>query len=201
MFVIDDVIISEEIFTESFHCHLEKCKGACCREGDYGAPLTDEELLILEKISKTVGPLLSEKSKAILENGKGFVYQKKQKVWATYCHEDGSCIYLEENTGSDILSCGIEKAYRKGEISFQKPISCHLYPIRITQNEISGFEAWNYDRWDICHAACQLGESKKVPVFRFVKDAIIRLKGEAFYDQLEETYLYSLGDSESNKNL
>ena|SRR5690606_1350351 len=195
MFVIDDVIISEEIFSENFHCHLEKCKGACCREGDYGAPLTKEELQILDGINEAISPYLSDESAEVLSKGKGYVYEKKQKVWATYCHQDGSCIYLEGKGSSEINFCGIEKAYFKGEVSFQKPISCHLYPIRITHNEISGFEAWNYDRWDICHAACQLGDSKKIPVFRFVKEAIIRLKGQAFFDQLEETYLYSLRKS------
>lgn len=190
MLIIDDVLISEELFTEHFQCHLEKCLGACCQAGDYGAPLSEEEKEVLDKINNTVLPYLGKTSNEFLSQSKGYVYEKKHKTWATYCHSDGACVYLQEHKDSEIRTCGIEKAFQDGEINFRKPISCHLYPIRITKNQHLGFEAWNYDRWEICHAACLLGNENRLPVFRFLKEAIIRLKGEDFYNQMEEAFIY-----------
>jgi hypothetical protein len=190
MLVIGDVLISEEILKESFQCNVEKCKGACCWEGDYGAPLTEEEIIILDNIQDQVMPRIPEKSREVLQNSPGYVYEKKPATWATKCHEDGACIYLHKDPATGIAQCGIELAFQNGETTFQKPISCHLYPIRVTKNRDLGFEAWNYDRWDICTAACSLGEENKMPVFRFVKNAIIRDKGQEFYEQLEEAYNY-----------
>ncbi|MFZ1705471.1 MAG: DUF3109 family protein [Saprospiraceae bacterium] len=197
MLVIDNVLISEEILQESFHCHLEKCKGACCWEGDYGAPLLEDELVILDKIQDKMLTFVNDKSKEYLSKNKGYVYEKKQKIWATKCHEDGSCIYVNMDPKTGIALCGIEQAFYEKEISFPKPLSCHLYPIRITRNENLGFEAWNYDQWDICHAACQLGTEKKMPIFRFVKQAIVRAKGEDFYEQLEAAYSFYMKKNKS----
>ena len=188
MYVIENVLISEDIFAESFFCHLEKCKGACCWEGDYGAPLAEEELFILDEIQEKIYPYLPEKSVELLENNGGYIYEKKYKTWATRCHEDGACTYLNIDPVTSIAQCGIERAHQDGNSSFVKPLSCHLYPIRITLNPAMGFEAWNYDRWEICNAACSLGAEKKMPIFRFVKTAIIRAKGEAFYEQMEAIY-------------
>lgn len=190
MFVIDDVLISEEILSETFFCHLEKCKGACCWDGDYGAPLDESELKILDKINGQILSYLPERSRIFLTKNPGYVYEKKPKTWATSCHEDGACIYLQYEKDTGIAECSIEKAFQEGTIDSNKPISCHLYPIRVTKNKEMGFEAWNYDRWDICNAACALGKEKKIPLIRFVKNAIIRAKGEAFYQQMEEAYDY-----------
>lgn len=189
MLVIQDVLISEDILEEQFHCNLNACKGACCREGDYGAPVTQEEMQQIQDILPELEPFLSETSVDMLQSQSPFMYYKNPGVWGTRCHQDGGCVFLVK--GKDgIAKCGIENAFQQGAIQIKKPISCHLYPIRISKNEIAGFEAWNYDRWDICNAACTLGKEKQMPVFRFVKDAIIRLKGEEFYDELEAAYAF-----------
>jgi Protein of unknown function (DUF3109) len=183
MIIIQDVLISSEIVTEQFQCHLEKCKGACCTEGDYGAPLNKGEMEKLDELLPQILPFLPERSQAYLSDNPGYEYYTQHKIWGTSCHDDGACVYLTvEDDG--IAFCGIEKAYYTGKIDFMKPISCHMYPIRVSTNEIAGFEAWNYDRWDICNAACSLGASQKMPIYKFLKNAIVRAKGLAFYDEL-----------------
>jgi hypothetical protein len=184
MIVIQEVLVSSEIINEQFECNLSKCKGACCTEGDYGAPLSSEEMKVLDDIQDDIIDFLPERSQAYLRGNKGYEYYKPAKVWATACHDDGACVYLTQ--GEDgIALCGIEKAYYAGNVFFVKPISCHLYPIRVSTNEIIGFEAWNYDRWDICSAACSLGEANKLPIYKFLKSPIVRAKGQSFYDELE----------------
>ena len=184
MLVIADVLISEEIVEEQFACNLQACKGACCWEGDYGAPVSSEEMETINQYLDLIIPNLSEESKHLISEEGSFTYYKEPKVWGTSCHTDGACIFLTKNE-LGISMCSIEKTWFDGKIPFRKPISCHLYPIRISQNEIVGFEAWNYDRWDICSAACTKGKHEKIPVYKFVKEAIIRSKGEAFYEELE----------------
>jgi Fe-S-cluster containining protein len=184
MLVIQDILISDDITDEKFFCDLTACKGACCTEGDYGAPLEQQEMETITAYIDIIAENLPEKSKTLLEAENGFTFYKKPKVWGTTCHEDGACIFLTKNT-LGISVCGIEKTWHEGKIPFQKPISCHLYPIRISTNEIAGFEAWNYDRWDICAAACQKGQKEKMPLYQFVKDAVIRKKGQEFYDELK----------------
>ncbi|MBK6564506.1 MAG: DUF3109 family protein [Saprospiraceae bacterium] len=122
--------------------------------------------IILDKINNHIFSYIPEKSVHFLSENPGYVYEKKQKIWATYCHEDGACVYVHFDSKSGIAHCGIETAHRDNKINFIKPLSCHLYPIRVSKNEVLGFEAWNYDRWDICGAACMLGAEKKpcVPI-------------------------------------
>jgi len=189
MIVIQDTLISEEIIEEKFFCDLNACKGACCTEGDYGAPVEESEMEDIRKHMKAIIENLPQRSKDILQNEDGFMFYKKPKVWGTLCHKDGACIFLTTNE-LGISICGIEKTWREGKIPIHKPISCHLYPIRISRNDIIGFEAWNYDRWDICSAACSKGEKEKMPVYKFVKDAIIRSKGVAFYEELEAAAMH-----------
>lgn len=183
MLVIRDVLISQDIVEEKFHCDLNACKGACCTEGDYGAPVDNDEMDIINQYMEIINENLPERSKTMIAQNGGFTYYKEPKVWGTSCHDDGACVFLTP-TDLGISVCAIEKTWYEGKIPFQKPISCHLYPIRISKNEIVGFEAWNYDRWDICDAACSKGEKEKVAVFEFVKDAIIRKKGTEFYEEL-----------------
>lgn len=184
MIVIQDVLISDDIIEENFKCNLSKCKGACCVEGDYGAPVSLQEKATLEEIEQVLLPYLPERSRVFLKQNPGTNYIKEAKTWATACHDDGACVYLTTNE-LGISMCGIEQAYYAGDISFVKPISCHLYPIRVSSNDISGFEAWNYDRWDICSAACELGDAEKLPIYKFLKGAITRAKGADFYEELD----------------
>ncbi len=180
MILIGEAVITEDIKDKNFVCNINKCKGACCVEGDLGAPLNLDELPIMEEIYDKVKPYLSEAGiKAIEEQG---VYIKDwEDDYSTTTINEKECayaIYDEKN----ILKCGIEQAYNDGKISFQKPISCHLYPIRITTYD--QYDALNYDRWDICDAACELGNKLGVPLYKFVKDALIRKYGADWYQEL-----------------
>ncbi|MFZ1750982.1 MAG: DUF3109 family protein [Saprospiraceae bacterium] len=195
MVIIHEVLISDEIVHEQFLCDLSACKGACCHEGDYGAPVDQEEMNTLNHYLELIIESLPENSQEKIKNSGAFTYYKEPKQWGTACHEDGACVFLTKNE-MGISLCGIEKTWKNGQIPFQKPISCHLYPLRVSKNEIVGFEAWNYDRWDICSAACTLGKKEKLPVYRFVKDAIIRLKGEDFYQEMDAAALHILNQDD-----
>ncbi|MFS0488887.1 DUF3109 family protein [Leadbetterella byssophila] len=180
MILIDETVISDDIAQKFFVCNLEKCKGACCVEGDLGAPLEESELPVLEEIYEKVKPYLSpEGIQAIEEQGK---YIKDwEGDYSTTTINDKECAYAiyDEN---QILKCGIEQAYLDGKIDFKKPISCHLYPIRITKYD--NFHALNYDRWSICSDACTFGEQLGVEVYKFLKEPLIRAYGEEWYEQL-----------------
>lgn len=185
MLIVQDKLISEEIIEEEFLCNLSACKGACCWEGDFGAPLEKEELDFLEKAYDEVKPYLTEAGKKAIEEQGLFGYNYKHKEFATTLIEEAACAYIayEEN---GTAKCGIEKAYEAGKTDFKKPISCHLYPIRIRKKQNMAFEALTYDVWDICSAACELGKKEKLPIYKFLKDALIRKYGAEFYKELEQ---------------
>ena len=148
-----------------------------------GAPLLDEEPAIIKKVWKKVAPYLSEESKeAVKEQGFGTHFGENE-VLGTPLVKGGACAYLIWD-GKGIGKCAFERAFEEGKIDWPKPISCHLYPIRVRYLN-NGTEAWNYDRWKICAPACKNGKKLKVPVYKFLKNAIIRAKGEEFYAQLE----------------
>ena len=151
-------------------------------KGDYGAPLEEEELEILDEIYPKVKPYLSaEGVKAIEKQGKYLLYEKME--WVTPLIKGRECAYtIFDDKG--IAKCGIEKAYYEGKIEWKKPVSCHLYPIRINKLKNS-VEAVNYDKWSICKPACKLGDSLKVPIYKFLKDSLIRKYGEDWYKELE----------------
>lgn len=184
MIIIQEVLVSEEVIEEQFVCNLKACKGACCWEGDYGAPLEAEEIEILKAEYDRIAPFLDEAGRAIIQNEGFYTYYKEERDYGTPLLENGACAYLTVDQNG-IAKCGIEKAYEAGATSFKKPISCHLYPIRIQHSKETGYDHMNYDRWDICSAACSLGRQKQVPVFQFVKAALIRKYGEAFFEELE----------------
>ena len=183
MIVIQDVLINDEIIEKKFVCNLNACKGACCWEGDFGAPTNVEELTQIQAYNEVIASLLPEKNQKLLAENGGFTYYEEAEINGTTLLPDGSCVYLAKDE-LGIASCSIEKAHKLGLIPVNKPISCHLYPIRVEKNLYTNFEAWNYDEWDICSAACSLGDSLQVPVYQFLKEAIIRSKGEDFYDEL-----------------
>jgi hypothetical protein len=182
MIQVENTLVDEDLLTESFVCHLDKCKGACCIEGDAGAPLARNELAILEEIYPIVKPYMTDKGiKAIEESGTWV--KDLDGDYTTPCVDTNKeCAYVMWEGG--ISKCAIEKAYNDGKIGWKKPISCHLYPIRTT--EYPEFDVLHYDRWNICHAACSFGRELKVPVFRFLKDPLIRKYGEEWYNELEE---------------
>lgn len=181
MFQLGKTIVSEEILEEEFVCNLSACQGACCVDGDAGAPLDEAETKILEEIYPIVKPFLRKEGIEAIEN---------QGTWITG-HDgeaetpliDGKdCAYVIYD-GKTAL-CGIEQAYNQGLVSWKKPVSCHLYPIRI--KDFSDFSAVNYHKWHICSPACSLGKELQVPVYKFVKEALVRKFGESWYNELEK---------------
>ena len=182
MIQIDDKIISLDLFEKRFVCDISKCMGFCCVEGESGAPLEDNETAILENILPHIRPMLSDKALKIID---------KKGAWEIDCDGDKvtpiingrECVYAyyDENK---ICKCAIEKAYIDGLIDFRKPVSCHLYPIRISKH--NDFEAVNYHTWHICAPARELGNKLGTSLFRFLKEPIIRKYGEAFFHEMEE---------------
>ena len=187
MLIIQDKLVSDELVEEQFICNLSKCKGACCWEGDMGAPLADDELEILNRIYEDVRPFLTEEGQNKIDTGGGYEFFKGMDQFGTQLLPDGRCAYLVIEPNG-VAQCGIEKAWKVGATDFQKPISCHLYPIRTTRQ--TGFEALNYDRWDICSAGCKLGQEHQMPVYKFLKDALTRAYGAEFYEELDATAQY-----------
>jgi hypothetical protein len=182
MIKVGEVLVSDDIRDKEFVCNLTKCKGACCVEGDFGAPLEESELAILEEIYPKVKPYLSpEGIKSIEKQGVHTVDDDGELC--TPIIDGRECVYAIYDKNK-ILKCGIEEAYNDGKIGWKKPISCHLYPIRITKKK--DFEAVNYNKWYICSPACALGKELQVPLYKFLKDPLIRKYGEQWYGQLVE---------------
>lgn len=189
MLLIQDILVSDELLDEQFICNLKACKGACCWEGDFGAPLEIAELEVLQRIYPQVAPFLSEQGRQAIEEEGCFTYYPDNDSFGTPLVDNGPCAYMiYDELG--IAKCGIEQAFQAGATDFKKPISCHLYPIRVTGDRDKGFEGLNYDRWDICSAACELGKQHQVPVYQFLKDAIVRKYGEDFYAELDAAAQY-----------
>ena len=182
MIQIDDKLISEDLFSEEFVCNLAKCKGICCVEGDAGAPLDEDETKILDEIyPKIKSYLRPEGIQAIEEQGTYTLDFEGDLVTPLVNNAECAYVIFDEK---GYTKCAIEKAYEDGVIDWQKPISCHLYPIRIT--EYSNFSAINYHEWDICSDACTLGKELGVKVSQFLKKPLIRKYGEEFYQTLSE---------------
>lgn len=182
MFQLGKTIVSEDIIEKDFVCNLNACKGACCVEGEAGAPVSEEEVGILKEIYPQVKPFLrSEGIKAIDEQGV-FITTKRDEL-ETPLVNGKECAYtvFRENGNA---GCGIEDAYNAGAVDFRKPISCHLYPVRV--QDYSEFAAVNYHKWPICDDACTLGKELQIPVYKFVKDALIRRFGSHWYAELEK---------------
>tara|TARA_B110000116_G_C16643090_1_gene493788 strand:+ start:224 stop:781 length:558 start_codon:yes stop_codon:yes gene_type:complete len=181
MITIKNTLVSEEIIEKDFTCNLSKCKGACCVEGESGAPLDEEELVFLENNYDKISPFLNENGrKEIEENGiyvKGF-----DGEWETPLVDGKECAYAVFSNG--IVECGIENSFKDNKIKLQKPISCHLYPVRV--KKYSEFTAVNYHQWKICSSACDLGNALKVPVYKFVKKALVRKFGLEWFKELSD---------------
>ena len=180
MYQIGDVLISDEVLTERFVCDLQLCMGACCIEGDAGAPVDLDEVMQIEEVLPVIWDELSIPARKVI-NKQGVVYPDPEgqlvasivngKDCVFTCYDEKGCCY-----------CAIEKAFREGKTTFYKPLSCHLYPIRIKQ--VGDLEALNYHRWDVCKAAVLLGQKKDVRVYEFLKEPLIRKFGETWYQEL-----------------
>lgn len=181
MIEVDNVLVSEELIREEFVCNLSACKGACCVAGDAGAPLEKHELNVLEEIYPQVKHYMTEAGIAAVETAGTSVVDLDGDLTTPCVGGDKECAYVTWENG--ITKCAIEKAWEAGEISWQKPISCHLYPIRIV--EYPEFDVLHYDRWHICKDACTFGRELKVPVYKFLKAPLTRKYGESWYAALE----------------
>lgn len=178
---IQDKIVSLDVFERKFVCDLNACKGACCVEGDAGAPLTLEEVDILEEHLDVIKPYMRpEGIQAVEEQGVFYMDWDNEPVTTLVNEQECAFVYFDER---GITKCAIEQAHNDGKLDFKKPISCHLYPIRV--QKLRTGEALNYNEWNICKPACACGESLDVPVYKFLKEPLVRAYGEAFFEELE----------------
>lgn len=182
MFQLGKTIVSEDIIEKDFVCNLSACKGACCIDGDAGAPLDKEEVQILKDIYSKVKPFLRQEGIDAIEK-QGTHITTDFGDFETPLINNADCVYVIFDDKKTAL-CGIEEAYNQGEISWKKPVSCHLYPIRV--KDYSEFSAVNYDKWEICDDACTLGKELQIPIYKFVKEALIRKFGKDWYAELEK---------------
>ena len=181
MIQIEDKLISEDVIGKKFVCDLTACKGACCVEGDSGAPISSDEIFDLKNNLSPIKKYMRKEGISAIENNDVFYLDDDDESVTTLVNgKECAFVFFDKN---NIAKCSIEKAYKENEISFNKPISCHLYPIRV--KKLDEFEAINIDHWKICSPACSCGEKLNVKVYRFLKNAIVKHWGQEFYDQLE----------------
>lgn len=185
MISIDKTLISDEIFTEKFVCDLNACKGECCIAGESGAPLDEDELPIMEEILDKVKPYLNKKGLKAIEKHGPYVLDSDGDYTTTLVGKEKECAFVVFDEKKTAL-CAIEMAHKDGVISWKKPISCHLYPIRISEHK--NYTAVNYHRWKICKDACACGIKLNIPVYKFLKGPLTRKFGAKWYNKLEEAY-------------
>ena len=181
MVEIGNTVVSFELFEQQFCCDLGVCMGECCIEGDAGAPLEESELAELEKALPIVWDDLSDECKRVI-NEQGVAYRDEDGDLVTSIVNGRECVFTYTDPVDGCCKCALEKAYREGKSAFYKPISCHLYPVRLTK--YSDFTAVNYHRWQVCNCAEKLGAKLKLPVYKFLKEPLIRKFGEDWYKEL-----------------
>lgn len=179
MLIVQNTIISEDIADVEFCCDYASCRGKCCIEGDCGAPLTDFEIRDIKNSFEEIKKNLSDESISIIDS-QGFYVFDPEQIKVTPLNKDGTCSYAYYE--NDTIYCAIEKAFFEKKSSFQKPLSCHLYPIRLTNYD--DFEAINYHKWDICQSALCKGKLEKTPLYVFLKEPLIRRYGKIWYEEL-----------------
>lgn len=178
---VKDKVVSTQIFERKFVCDLNACKGACCIEGDAGAPVTMEEVALLEKNLAVIKPYMRPEGIAEVDkNGVYYLFADREPVTALVNGAECAFVYFDDK---GITKCSVEQAYLAGKTDFKKPISCHLYPIRV--KKYADFESLNYETWSICEPACSCGEKLDVPVYKFLKEPLVRAYGEDFFAELE----------------
>ncbi len=189
MIAIDNKLVSDELVEEQFICDLKKCKGGCCVDGDAGAPLEKEELAMIDAVYDAVKPYLPKRHIQEIEKQGRYVYDV-EFGWVTPAINGGICVYATKDE-LGIVKCGIEKAFYDNKLpaeaaNWKKPISCHLFPVRIKKSTGDETEYVNYEpREDLCKPACRLGKKSKMPVYQFLKEPLIRKYGQDFYEALD----------------
>lgn len=195
MIIIENKILSDEIISEQFVCDLKKCNGACCEEGDAGAPLSEEELDLVVEHYETIKPYLTKNAITQIEKKGKYAYSTEFGwVTPTLPSDNEICVYaFREKSG--LIKCTFEQAYNEGKIPWKKPISCHLYPIIAYKGTHGDYERLNYEPRKItCSPACRLGEKLKVPVYKFLKEPLTRKYGEEFFEALEAVAQHQAGE-------
>jgi hypothetical protein len=187
MVVIDNILVSDEVAEKQFICNLSQCKGGCCEEGDAGAPLAKEELTIVREVFEKIKPYLTAASVREIEAKGLYVYNREfEWVTPTIGDDSGICVYGIRG-GDGVIKCAFEQAYNDGLTNWKKPISCHLYPVVARKGKHGDYEKVNYEpREKLCSPGCALGEKLKVPVYEFLKEALIRKYGQEFYETLDK---------------
>lgn len=193
MLQIGDALVSLDLIEQFFCCNLDKCLGECCIEGDAGAPISKQEYEKIKEILPEIwNDLLPQAQEVIKKQGVGYIDEEGDLV--TSIVDGKNCVFTcYGNNG--MCYCAIEKAYREGRIDYYKPISCHLYPVRLI--EYPQFTAVNYHRWKICKAAEVLGRKENIRLYQFLKEPLIRRFGKEWYDELCEAceaYLEQYGE-------
>ena len=183
MVEIGDTIVSFDLFEQQFCCDLDICKGQCCVEGDAGAPLEMDEIAKLEEVLPVIWNDLSEAARKVVD-AQGVAYSDAEGDLVTSIVNRRECVFSYIDSAEGVCKCAIEKAYHEGKTSFYKPISCHLYPIRL--KKFKDFTAVTYHRWSVCSCAETKGHKLQLPVYKFLKTPLIRRFGEAWYKELEE---------------
>ena len=180
MLQIGNTIVSDDLLDVQFICHLSKCHGDSCIAGDAGAPVEEEEIAMLEDHIDEIKPYMSEQGLKVIEEDGVFDYDA-DGAFVTPLVNHAECAYVYLKDG--IAWCAIEKAHNEGKINFLKPLSCHLYPVRITKH--GSFDAVNYHKWNICKSALKMGRRAGMPLYKFLKDPLTRKYGEEWYAELE----------------
>jgi len=183
LIAIENILVSDEVVESQFVCDLSKCKGGCCEDGDAGAPLTKKELTELNNAYDAAKPYMTKEGIAVTEKQGRYEYDR-EFGWVTPTIQGKMCAYgYRDKKG--VIMCAFEQAYNDGKTTWKKPVSCHLYPIKIKKSK--EYEMLNYEpRESLCSPACALGEKLKVPTYVFLKDALVRKYGEDFYHLLEK---------------
>jgi hypothetical protein len=196
MIAIDNVLISEDVIESKFVCDLHKCKGGCCEDGDAGAPLDKAERKILDENFNIIKPYLTKEGLSEIERQGKYLYDR-EFGWVTPTVEGKICAYGFRDAHG-IIKCGIEQAYNDGKLNWKKPISCHLYPIKVSKSK--EYINVNYEpREVLCRPACTLGKKLKLPVYQFLKEAIVRKFGTEFYTTLHQIAVEHFEEEKSRK--
>ncbi|MDR1592000.1 MAG: DUF3109 family protein [Prevotellaceae bacterium] len=185
MLEINDTVVSLDLFKQFFLCDLNSCRGICCVDGDSGAPLEPDEVGELERVLPAIWNDISTMAQEVITK-QGVAYRDIEGDMVTSLVDGRECVFTCTDADG-ICRCAIEKAFREGRIDFYKPISCHLYPVRLTKYQ--HFTAVNYHQWHICTCAKQLGKKSNVPLYRFLEEPLTRRFGKAWYGELEQAAL------------
>jgi hypothetical protein len=183
MIQIQDVIVSFDVLTKEFCCDLAACKGACCIDGDAGAPVTKDEIAAIEELLPIIWEELSPEAKQVIKD-QGISYTDPEGETVISIVNGKDCVFTCHDE-KGYCYCSIERAFRQGRCQFVKPVSCHLYPIRV--KKLGDGWGLNYNRWDVCHAAVLKGQKEHLPLYKYLKEPLIRRFGNEWYQELEIT--------------